>query len=145
MVDKTPEWKKRTRKAQTFDKDNIFIEMKGQKINIYQMIQEAREDTEIYPTLEKYGCIEKLGIDPKKVYSEMKELSDITDLRQIYQAKEKADKMWEKLPIEVREQFNNNAHEFMQNGEKWLKDEIAKQTKPVEQTAEQPAEQPKGE
>lgn len=144
MADKLPEWRKRVRKAQNFDKDNIFIEMKGQKINMYDMIQEAREDTEIYPTLEKYGCIEKLGMDPKKVYSDMKELSDITDLRQIYQAKEKADKLWESLPIEVREEFNNNAHEFMQNGEKWLQNKI-KEQEPKDPPAEQPTEQPKGE
>lgn len=144
MADKTPEWKKRVRKAQYYDKDNIFIEMRGQKINVYQMIQEAREDTEIIPTLEKYGCIEKLGLDPQKVYTDMKELSDITDLRQIYQAKEKADKLWKQLPIEVREKFNNNAHEFMKNGQKWLEEKIAK-AQQKQQPTEKPAEQPKGE
>lgn len=129
----------RTRKAQTYDKDNIFVTIRGEKVNVYKMIQEAREDTEIIPTLEKYGCIEKLGFDPEKTYNNFVE---ITDLRDIYVAKEKADSMWENLPIEVRKVFNNNADEFMRNGEKWLKEQMAKDTE-VPETTTQQQEQPK--
>lgn len=130
----------RTRKAQVYDKDNIFVEIKGEKINVYDMIQEAREDTEITEVLKRYGCIERLGIDPKKTYNS---LIEINDLRDIYEAKARADKLWEQLPIEVRQEFNNNANEFMKNGEKWLKDKIAKETPAQTQTTEK--EQPKGE
>ena len=119
-----PKYMERCRKAQTFDKENIFIIIRGEKINIYKMIQEAREDTEIAEVLKRYGCIEKLGIDNKKTYDS---LVEINDLRDIYEAKNRADQLWETLPIEVRKEFNNNAHEFMKNGEKWLKDKIAKE------------------
>ena len=74
--------------------------------------------------LEKYGCVEKLGIDNKKTFDS---LVEINDMRDIYEAKNKADKLWENLPIEVRQEFNNNANEFMKNGEKWLKERIAKE------------------
>lgn len=131
----------RCRKAQTFDKDNIFVIIKGEKVNVYEMIQEARKDTEIAQVLNDYGCIEKLGIDTKKTYDS---LVEINDMRDIYEAKNKADKLWETLPIEVRQEFNNNAHEFMKNGEKWLKEKIAKETQPAEQPAEQPTSNEKG-
>ena len=134
-----PKYMERTRKAQVYDKDNIFVEIRGQKVNVYEMIQEAREDTEITEVLKRYGCIERLGIDPKKTYDS---LIEINDLRDIYEAKAKADKLWEQLPIEVRQEFNNNANEFMKNGEQWLKDKIAKETPEQPQTTEQ--EQPKG-
>ena len=51
--------------------------------------------------------------------------------------------LWEQLPIEVRQEFNNNPHEFMKNGEQWLKDKIAKETPTQPQTTEE-QEQPKG-
>lgn len=117
----TPKHLERCRKAQTYDKDNIFVTIRGEKVNVYDMIQEARKDTEIAQVLNDYGCIEKLGIDTKKTYDS---LMQINDLRDIYEAKEKADKLWEQLPIEVRQEFNNNAHEFMKNGEQWLKAKI---------------------
>ena len=137
-----PKYMERCRKAQTFDKDNIFVIIKGEKVNVYEMIQEARKDTEIAQVLKDYGCIEKIGIDTKKTYDS---LVEINDLRDIYEAKNKADKLWEALPIEVRQEFNNNAHEFMKNGEKWLKEKIAKETQTAEQPAEQPTSNEKGE
>ena len=127
-----PKYLERKRQAQTYDKKNIFVKIRGQKVNVYDMIQEAREDTEIIPTLQKYGCIEKLGIDPNKTYDSFVQ---INDLRDIYEAKAKADKLWESLPIEVRKEFNNNANEFMKNGEQWLKQKIA------EQKAKEPQEE----
>ena len=137
-----PKYMERCRKAQTFDKDNIFVTIRGEKINVYQMIQEAREDTEIAEVLKRYGCIEKLGMDTKKTYDS---LVEINDLRDIYEAKNKADQLWETLPIEVRQEFNNNAHEFMKNGEKWLKEKMAKETQQTEQPAEQTNSNEKGE
>lgn len=50
----------RIRKQQTFDPKKIFVEKCGQKINVYDSIQEASVDTDLYKTLEKYGSIEPL-------------------------------------------------------------------------------------
>ena len=40
---------------QTFDKDKIFIIKFGQKINVYDMMQENNVDTDIYKIMQKYG------------------------------------------------------------------------------------------
>ena len=45
----------RKRMAQDFNKEEITVTKAGKEINVYNFIQENREDTEIYPTLEKYG------------------------------------------------------------------------------------------
>jgi len=130
---------KRERKAQSYDPKSIFIERMGKKINLFDLIQESKEDSEITTCLKKYGCIEPLGVDLKKTYENFIE---IQDLRDIYDAKKRADQLWDTLPLEIKQEFNGNANEFMNKGEQWLKDKIAKETEPVEQ---QPAEQPKGE
>lgn len=115
------------RKAQNFDKDNIEVIKCGQKINVYQAIQDAREDTELYPTLEKYGCIDKLPIDHAKVYGD---LTQIKDLKDIMQQQIDAENLWLSLPLDVRRQFNHSKAEFIEKGAEWLEKEIEK-NKPV--------------
>lgn len=116
----------RTRTQQSFDPEKIMIKQNGKMVNVYDMIQEARTDTEIYPTLYRYGCLDKMQINAQDVYQEFDQLFT---LRDIYEQKQKADELWASLPLEVRKEFNGNPQEFMQNGEKWLKNKIAEQTK----------------
>lgn len=116
----------KTRKNQDFDKDNIFIEKNGKKINVYAMIQENREDTEIYKVLEKYGCIDKIKIDEKDVYTD---LTAIKDLRGIITQQKKADDLWKSLPLEFRKEFSNSKENFLENGEKYLKNIITQKEK----------------
>ena len=108
----------RPRHQQNFDKDNITIKKAGKQINVYQMIQENREDTEIYPTLEKYGSIERLQLNAQGAYGDF---TQIKDLRTAIDQAEKANELWETLPLDTRREFQNNKKLFLENGEEYLK------------------------
>lgn len=120
----------REKKQQAFDPNNIFIEQAGKKKNVFQMIQEAREDTELMPTLLKYGSIDRMILDEKEMFGEFQIMHE---LRDIYDQQKQAEKMFYNLPIEVRQEFNNNIQDFVNNGEKYLQKIInEKEQKPVE-------------
>lgn len=126
------EW--RERKAQAFDKSKIVLTKAGKTFNVYDKIQEAREDTEIYPTLEKYGCIDRMMLDTQGVYADF---TKFKGLREMKEQQQMADQMFNSLPLETRKIFNNDKNIFMRDGEKWLKNKIA-----AEEAAKQ-AETPK--
>lgn len=113
----------RERKPQEFNKDEIFVEKAGKKINMYEYIQNAAVDCDVYEVLEKYGCIEKMGIDPVATYQDF---TNIQNIRSPYDATLKATALWNGLPLEIRAKFDHDANKFMKEGEKWLKDEITK-------------------
>lgn len=115
----------RTRMAQTFDKDTITLTKAGKTFNVYDKIQENREDTEIYPTLEKYGCIDRMMLDTQGVYADFQEFKG---LREMKEQQIKAEQMFNSLPLDVRIQFQNDKNLFMRDGEKWVKELIDKQT-----------------
>ena len=98
----------------------------GKEIDIYDWIQESREDTEIIPTLEKYGCLDRMKRDDNVLYGDITELMK-DGLRGVMQREQEADDLWNSLPWEYREQFQNNRALFLENGEKWLKDRIEKE------------------
>lgn len=119
----------RERKAMTFNKDKIFVERQGKKINVNDWIQEGREDTEIYPTLEKYNCAPSIAaaasVMGKTQAEEMYgEIQTINGLRGAIEQAEAAKQMWERLPLNIRAQFGNNSKEFAAKGEAWLKNKI---------------------
>lgn len=123
---------KRERKSQSFDIDRTI--KKGNKtFKVYDAIQEAREDTEIYPTLEKYGCIEKLVMDTGKVYADFRAFKDLKNMQDQQKA---AMELWNSLPYDVRKEFNNNMHTFADNGEEYLKKKLAEQQKETIATEE---------
>lgn len=111
----------RTRMAQAFDKDSITLTKAGKTFNVYDKIQENREDTEIYPTLEKYGCIDRMMLNTQGVYADFQEFKG---LREMKEQQIKADQMFNSLPIDVRLQFQNDKNLFMRDGEKWVKELI---------------------
>lgn len=124
----------RERKNQDFNKSKISITKAGKTYNVYDNIQESREDTEIYPTLEKYGCIEGHMLeDPNKIYADFQMFGD---LRTMKEQQMKADEMFYNLPLEVRQKFNNDKNIFMKDGEKWIKEEIAKAEKLAKENTE---------
>lgn len=129
----------REKKAQTFDKDKIFIEKAGVKNNVYDLIQANREDTEIIPTLEKYGCIDRMMLNVQDVYGEF---GKYKSLRDIQEQQKQANMMWNNLPLETRREFNHNKYTFLKDGEKWLKNKIEKMAKENEKqtTTEQKQE-----
>lgn len=132
----------RVRVQQHFDKDKIEVTKAGKKYNVYQAIQEAREDTEIYPTLEKYGCIDRLKLNEAEVYADLR---NIKTLRNSLDQIKEAEVLWLNLPLETRREFAHSKREFLEKGEKWLKtklDEIeAKKPKIEEIQPVQPKEE----
>lgn len=121
----------RERKQQHFDKDKITLKKAGKEFNVYQYIQENREDTEVIPTLEKYGCIDRMILNKEEMYQDF---TNFKDLRTLNDQIRKADEMFNNLPIEIKQKFGNNKSMFMAEGEKWLAEEIKKEqekNKPV--------------
>ena len=113
------EW--REKKSQKFDKSKITLTKAGKTFNVYDKIQEGREDTEIYPTLEKYGCIDRMMLDKQGVYADFQNFNDLRDLKD---QQNMATNMFYNLPLETRKEFNNNINTFVKEGEKWLKNKI---------------------
>lgn len=111
--------------GQDFDKDEIFVIKAGKKINCYEEIQNNREDTEIYPTLEKYGCLDRMQLtvqDATELYADLTGQS--FELRDLINQQKKAEEMWNNLPLDVRREFNHSKQDFLNNGTKWLKNKI---------------------
>ena len=94
------------KKAQEFDKEKIFVEKAGIKINCYDAIQEASQDTDIYETLEKYGSLKPIGEKANIVFADLEEQAQ--DLRTVYQKLEAGKKAWERLDAKTREEYGNN-------------------------------------
>lgn len=93
----------------------------GKKINLFQQIQEANIDTEIYPTLEKYGCIDKINTNVNAVFGDMTEYKNLRDFQQ---KEQKLNEMWNNLDINIRKEFGNDKYEFANKGENWIKNKI---------------------
>lgn len=129
----------RTEVGQKFDLKNTFWIKAGKKINVYDYIQTASEDTDIYKTLEKYGSLEKIELDHEGVYGEFKEM----DRMAFHEQLKKSEELWKSLPFEVRAEFNNDKLQFMENGEKWLKNKIQAETKKVETKKEEVTDEQK--
>lgn len=119
----------RKRMAQNFNKDEIKVTKAGKEINVYQFIQTSREDTEIYPTLERYGCLDKMMLNTQEVYGDIR---NIKDLRNTIEQVEQANKLWDNLPLNVRQEFGHNKKEFIEKGENWLKNKIESEKPKVE-------------
>lgn len=119
----------RKRMSQDFDAEKITVTKAGVEMNVYEWIQESREDTEIYPTLEKYGCVEDaakaMRLKTPELYADMRE---IKDLRSSIEQVNKANELWERLPLDVRKEFNHNSAEFVEKGEQWLKNKVDEMT-----------------
>ena len=112
------------KKAQEFDKEKIFVEKAGIKINCYDAIQEAAQDTDIYETLEKYGSLKPIGEKANIVFAKLEEQAQ--DLRTVYQKVEAGKKAWERLDAKTREEYGNNAELFANEALDRLNDKIIK-------------------
>lgn len=130
----------RERKQQSFDKENIFIKRNGKMVNLYQLIQEAREDTEPEQTLLKYGMLEgHIEMDNNKVISDFTEMDD---MRGLLDKQIKAKEMFYSLPLETRQMFNNDINKFTKEGKEYVQKLIdkdladAKARKEAEKVAE---------
>lgn len=106
----------------------------GKTINVRDWIDSAREDTELYPTLEKYGSIERIIVNKEQIFGD---LTAIKGLRDIIEQQKQADNMWAQLPLEFRKEFLNDKNEFMRNGLDYLKKKIETENKKTETEKEQ--------
>lgn len=98
--------------TQTFDLKET-VERAGKTYVRYDEIQANREDTEIYPTLEKYGNIQVMERPANEKYIDM---SNALDLRNLYEQEIKLKEMFENLPLKERREFNMNFYEWKQRG-----------------------------
>lgn len=115
---------------QTFNKNNITLTKAGETFNVYDRIQEGRKDTEIYPTLEKYGCLPTAMTNEdalEYLKSNVSEFSQKFDLRDVQQMNLKAQEIFYKLPLEIRNKFDNDIGRFAKEGEKFTKNYIKEQ------------------
>lgn len=122
--------------AQKYDRKKIMITKGGKTYNLYDSIQAAREDTEIYPTLEKYGslqCMERTG---KQIYADV---SEALDLQGMYNQDLKLREIFDNLPSQERRIFGNDYYNFRENGlayyEQKAKEEIKAKQKDQQPTA----------
>lgn len=129
----------RERHSQEFDKEKITLKKAGKEFNVYDAIQEAREDTEIYPTLEKYGCLDKIMLNKELTLADFKEYKGYADLRDIKEQQIKANEMFYNLPLETRQHFNNDINQFVKDGEKYI-NELIKQEQAQKTTVTEPKE-----
>ena len=112
----------------------------GQEIHVRDWIDEAREDTEIYKTLEKYGCIDRMIVNKEQVYGD---LTQVMGLRDALEQIKEANKLWESLPLDFRREFMNDKAEFMRTGLDVLKKKIEaekKKQEPAQTTTTEPAQ-----
>lgn len=103
----------------------------GQKLNVRDWIDSGREDTEIYQTLEKYGCIDRMIVNKEQIFGDLTEIKNLRD--SIEQIKE-ADNLWNKLPLDFRKVFLNDKKEFIRNGLEYLKKKIDTEKKKAEKS-----------
>lgn len=108
------ETKERSEKyAQNFDKEKITITMKGQTFNMYDYIQAGREDTEIYPTLEKYGNLQPLERPAEDIIADF---SANMDLRDLAEQENRLRTLFDNLPLKEKQIFKNDYYRFKTDG-----------------------------
>lgn len=112
--------KERKRAQQEFDREKITFKRNGIDVNVYDYIQEGREDTEIYEVLEKYGCIDKIKRTNEELYADITAIQKLDGLRGIVEQQKQAKSMFENLPLEVRKEFNNSLNEFSLKAPEYL-------------------------
>ena len=105
--------------AQNYDRKKIMISKGGKTYNLYDSIQAAREDTEIYPTLEKYGSLECM--EKKNVHMIYADVSEALDLQGMYNQDLKLQEVFDNLPSRERNIFNNDFYTFKENGLNYYK------------------------
>ena len=118
---------RKNRKITNFPKE-IMIELGGKKQDIRKMIKTNAEGTGIYEQIEMYGLN---PIQPVEITEFVQDFTEMAgDLRTAIERGQLAKQMFRQLPIEVREEFNNDEDLFMRTGEDWInkkRDEFIKQ------------------
>lgn len=113
--------------VQNFDRKKIEITKAGKTYNVYDSIQANREDTEIYPTLEKYGNLEKME---RTASENQQKISEIMTIGDLMMKDRQLQEFFEDLPSKERNKFDNDFYLFKKNGfsyyQKLAQEEIKK-------------------
>lgn len=93
---------------------------KKTKRNIYQKIQQYKDECDIYEILRRSDPERRQGLEQQIINANLQDDGQIYDMTQIptnlIQARQMlidADKKFNSLPIELRKEFNNNPNEFI--------------------------------
>lgn len=88
--------------------------------NIYQKIQQYKDECDIYEILRRSDPNRRLGLEQQIINANLEDDNKIIDMtqmpRNLIQARQMladADKKFNSLPIELRKEFNNNPNEFI--------------------------------
>lgn len=114
--------------GQTFDLKET-VTRAGQTYVRYDEIQANREDTEIYPTLEKYGNLQVMERPANEKYIDM---SNALELRDLFEQEIKLKEMFESLPLEERREFNMNYYEWKEKGLEYYEKKAAKEIETIQ-------------
>lgn len=113
-------WGDRDRKAQKYDKEKITITKAGKTYNVYDSIQAANIDTDIYEVIQKYHCTESEAVQimnekggEQGVFADIRALQNqIKDIGDIQRVAEEAQNMFEALPAEIKKAAGNNLEDW---------------------------------
>lgn len=118
-------------------KEKIFIKLGGeQKVNAYDRIQAANIDIDIYETLEKYNMAPTLANVSEIIPQTQGIFQDFTKIQSFEHPQDfidHANELWNRLPLEVRAEFNHDVKEFTKNGDNWAKNNLEKFCQKIEE------------
>lgn len=117
-------WIQERKKPEAQKFGNPKIIRAGKELDVREWIDAGREDTELYETLNKYGCIDRMIVDKEQVFGD---LTSIMSLRDSMDQMKEANNLWNSLPLDFRKEFLNDKTEFMRNGMDYLKKKIEKE------------------
>ena len=106
---KNKPWDKKKREVLKMDRKRIKIRQNGRVVNLYGLIQSRNVDTEIYPTLYKYGSLKPLEINQEWLATGLQTLEGIKDIDKL--AKE-AENLFLELPDEIQNLYGKSYAEF---------------------------------
>ena len=116
----------RNPKPLKMDIKNITLTKAGKTYNVYDAIQAANVDTDIYEVMKKYHCVADEAVQymqerggEKGVYMDIRELQkQVQDIGNIHDIARKAQEMFDALPTEVKSKYGDNLDGFMQEMQK---------------------------
>lgn len=120
--------------SKSFDREKITVMKAGKEINCFDYIQAANVDCDIYETLRKYNMSAdfenaKMFMSRKDgaqaLYGDFTALQD-KDARDLQEQMNYADYLFNQLPNEIKQKFENNKYKFMKEGKQWLEEELKK-------------------
>lgn len=124
----------RNRKQQSFDREKITITKAGVTVNVYDQIQANNVDTDIYEVAKKYHIMPDEATELMKekggqqgIYLDIREIQDkIKDIGDVQEVANKAQELFEQLPVEIKQKYGNDLS-------LWYKDQEKKYNKDQEE------------